>query len=88
MKYIEQNDVKNDWLTTIEQMFPDKPGMPGEPFEVSDVTQNSCCLSWEKPRDLGGDDDVTYTVEKCDSKRDKWVSVASNIKGMFYSEFL
>ena len=63
----------------------DRPGKPGEPLEVTDVTKTSCSLSWEKPRDLGGlentPDDVTYAVEKCEAKKGTWVPVASNLKG-------
>ena len=52
-------------------------------MDVRDITKTSCCLSWEKPRDLGGvePEDILYAVEKCEVKRGNWMPVASNLKG-------
>ena len=50
------------------------PTAPLGPLEVSNVTPNSCKLSWKKPADDGGSQITAYSVERKELDRDVWVS--------------
>lgn len=47
--------------------FSDKPGPPEGPLEPSDITPETCSLSWKPPRDDGGSPITNYVVEKQDA---------------------
>lgn len=48
-------------------MFPDKPMPPQGPLEVSDITPETCCLTWKAPLDDGGSPITNYVVEKLET---------------------
>lgn len=50
----------------------DKPSPPQGPLEVSDVTKQSCHLTWKVPKDDGGSPILHYVVEKMDLSRGTW----------------
>ncbi len=52
-------------------MLPDKPGPP-EDFKGTGVTENTVSLSWDIPRDNGGCDITSYTLEKRDASKRQW----------------
>ena len=54
---------------------PDKPGPP-EDFKTTEVTENSVGLSWQEPRDNGGSEVTSYTVERRDATKRQWAKVA------------
>jgi len=50
----------------ICNLIADKPTPPVGPLEVSDVTPETCSLSWKPPLDDGGSPITNYIVEKMD----------------------
>lgn len=40
---------------------------PQGPLEVSDITPETCCLSWKPPLDDGGSPVTNYVVEKLEA---------------------
>jgi len=44
----------------------DKPLPPQGPLDVSDITPETCSLSWRPPLDDGGSPVTNYVVEKLD----------------------
>jgi hypothetical protein len=44
----------------------DKPLPPQGPLDVSDITPETCSLSWKPPTDDGGSPITNYVVEKLD----------------------
>lgn len=50
----------------------DKPSRPEKPLVVSDVTKESCSLSWKVPLDDGGSPILHYVIEKMDLSRGTW----------------
>jgi len=53
-------------------LFADPPGKPGAP-KIDDVDAESVSLSWDKPKDDGGDKVKGYVVEAKVKGSDKWV---------------
>ncbi|KAI5639981.1 immunoglobulin i-set domain-containing protein [Phthorimaea operculella] len=50
----------------------DKPSRPEKPLVVSDITKESCNLSWKVPLDDGGSPILHYVIEKMDLTRGTW----------------
>jgi len=44
----------------------DKPTPPLGPLDVSDITPETCSLSWRPPNDDGGSPITNYVVERLD----------------------
>jgi hypothetical protein len=53
-------------LTELIYFFSDKPLPPQGPLDVSDITPETCSLSWRPPLDDGGSPITNYVVEKLD----------------------
>lgn len=51
------------------------PSAPKGPLVVSDITSNSCKLSWKQSESDGGKPIKHYIVERRDSKRFSWTQV-------------
>lgn len=51
------------------------PTAPKGPLTVSDLTSNSCKLSWKEPESDGGKPLKQYIIERRDSKRYSWKEV-------------
>ena len=49
----------------------DKPGSPSKP-QIDDVDEDSVTLSWDKPREDGGDKIKGYVVEVREKGSSKW----------------
>lgn len=47
-------------------LFADKPSPPQAPLDISDITPETCALSWKPPFDDGGSPVTNYIVEKFD----------------------
>ncbi|XP_015183294.1 PREDICTED: twitchin isoform X5 [Polistes dominula] len=60
---------------TVELTVLGKPSPPKGPLEVSDVTNTSAKVKWQKPEDDGGVPIKEYEIEKMDTKTGKWVRV-------------
>lgn len=57
----------------------DRPGPPEGPLAVSDVTTEKCVISWLPPLDDGGAKIDHYVVEKRETSRLAWTSVATEV---------
>lgn len=53
-------------------LFQDHPGKPEGPMKVTDVTKETCTVSWRPPLDNGGCPIEKYVVEKQDVARGGW----------------
>nr|CAD7424747.1 unnamed protein product [Timema monikensis] len=62
----------------------DKPLPPQGPLEVSDITPETCSLSWRPPLDDGGSPITNYVVEKLDPSTGLWVKVSSFVRSCHY----
>ena len=58
----------------------DRPGKPEGPMKVSDVTKETCVVSWKPPLDNGGAPIERYVVEKQDLGRGGWTP-AGDVNG-------
>ncbi|GIY64293.1 twitchin [Caerostris darwini] len=61
-----------------------KPGPPEGPLEASDITPETCSLSWKPPKDDGGSSITNYVVEKQDANSQVWVKLSSYVRGCHY----
>ncbi|KAE9421213.1 hypothetical protein Angca_004091, partial [Angiostrongylus cantonensis] len=75
-----KNEVGED-EGVFEVIVQDRPGTPEGPLEVSDVTKDSCVISWNPPADDGGSEITNYVVEKRDTKTNTWVPVSTFATG-------
>jgi hypothetical protein len=65
--------------------FPATPNAPGKP-EVDDVDEDSVTISWQKPKDDGGDKVTGYQVEMKEEGSSKWKPVNDfAIRDTFYT---
>lgn len=51
----------------FQVLVVDKPSPPVGPLDVSDITPDTCSLSWKPPLDDGGSPITNYIVEKMDN---------------------
>uniref|UniRef100_A0A6Q2Z657 Titin n=1 Tax=Esox lucius TaxID=8010 RepID=A0A6Q2Z657_ESOLU len=58
----------------------DRPGPPGGPLAVTDVTAEKCILSWLPPSHDGGAKILHYIIEKRETSRLAWTNVASELQ--------
>ncbi|XP_064634017.1 twitchin-like isoform X9 [Lineus longissimus] len=65
----------------VEVVVMSTPQAPEGPLEVSDVTKESCKLTWKKPKDDGGTDITAYCVEKMDQATGTWEKVSEYVPG-------
>lgn len=54
-------------------------GLPGQCKDItySDVTKNSCKISWEAPEDDGGTPIISYTLERREASKKTYMPVTS-----------
>ncbi|CAF1652343.1 unnamed protein product, partial [Adineta ricciae] len=58
----------------VAQLNFKPPGSPGQP-EVTDLTNNTATLVWDKPISDGGGPITGYYIEKREQNTDKWIPV-------------
>ena len=61
-------------LCILSGCVSDKPGPP-ESFKVSGVTESTINLVWDLPKDNGGSEITSYTIEKRDANKRQWSAV-------------
>lgn len=64
-------------------LIVDRPTPPQGPLDVSDITPDTCTLSWKAPLDDGGSPITNYVVEKMDAAG-TWVKVSSFVRSTHY----
>uniref|UniRef100_A0A7M4F6M8 Titin n=1 Tax=Crocodylus porosus TaxID=8502 RepID=A0A7M4F6M8_CROPO len=57
----------------------DKPGPPAA-FDISEITNESCVLTWNPPRDDGGSKITNYVLERRAADSEIWHKLSSTIK--------
>ncbi|TWW80211.1 Titin [Takifugu flavidus] len=62
----------------------DRPGPPVGPLELSNVTAETCLITWAPPTDDGGAEIQGYVIEKRESSRIVWTNVVSGLRAMQY----
>ncbi|XP_037070961.1 twitchin-like isoform X2 [Pollicipes pollicipes] len=77
------NPVGYDTATCRVQVV-DKPTAPQGPLDISDITPETCSLSWRAPLDDGGSPITNYSVEKMDINTDVWNKACSFVRGCNY----
>ncbi|KJH43663.1 fibronectin type III domain protein [Dictyocaulus viviparus] len=58
-----------------------RPAIPEGPLDVTELTKDSCMLSWNPPVDDGGSEITNYVVEKRDIRTNTWVPVSTFVPG-------
>ncbi|KRY50894.1 Twitchin [Trichinella britovi] len=81
---VVQNSLGSDSATIRVTVF-DRPSPPLGPIIHSDITPESCVLSWLSPKDDGGSPVTNYVIEKCTTDQpDNWERVSSFVRGLRY----
>lgn len=57
----------------------DKPGPPAA-LDISEITNESCLLDWNPPRDDGGSPITNYIVESRQTDKEEWVKLSATVK--------
>lgn len=57
----------------------DKPGPPAA-FDITEITNESCFLAWNPPRDDGGSPIANYIVESRQTDKEEWVKLSTTVK--------
>jgi len=55
----------------------DPPGPPSAPT-ASDVTKDSCALTWRAPESDGGTEIIGYQVERCLGQSNRWIRITKD----------
>jgi predicted phage tail protein len=76
------NNVGKD-SASCRVLVVDKPQPPQGPLDVSDITPDSCTLTWRPPLDDGGSPITNYVVERLDPIG-IWVKVSSFVRNVHY----
>ncbi|CAF4189098.1 unnamed protein product [Rotaria sp. Silwood2] len=66
-------NAKGEVKVPIDVTVIDRPGKPEGPMKVTDVTKETCVVSWKPPLDNGGCTIDRYEIEKQDVGRGGWV---------------
>ena len=61
-------------------LVADPPGPPSAPT-ASDVTKDSCTLTWAAPESDGGTEIVGYHVERCLGQSSRWIRLTKDPVG-------
>lgn len=70
------NDLGSD-SANVRVTVVDRPGPPEGPLLVTEITPDSCHLTWTSPKDDGGSPITNYIVERCNMKNPtKWEKVS------------
>jgi len=62
---------------TVVVVGTDPPGPPSAPT-ASDVTKDSCTLTWRAPESDGGTEIIGYHVERCLGQSSRWIRITKD----------
>jgi hypothetical protein len=63
----------------------DKPGPPAA-FDLSEITNESCFLAWNPPRDDGGSNVTNYIVERRQTDKEEWVKLSATVNNNYSNQ--
>ena len=64
--------------------YLDPPGPPSAP-EGSEVTKESCTLTWKEPEENGGTPVTGYFIERCTADSTRWLRITKeHVEGTTY----
>ena len=76
---ITLSNTAGETTAVIGIVVLDKPGQPGGPVKVEEVTSDSVTISWNPPEYDGGCTIKNYIVEKRDTSTTNWMVVSPNL---------
>ena len=76
---ITLSNTAGETTADISIVVLDKPGQPGGPVKVEEVTSESVTISWNPPEYNGGCTIKHYIVEKRDTSTTNWMVVSHNL---------
>ena len=77
--HVTLSNTAGETTADIRIVVLDKPGQPGGPVKVEEVTSESVTISWEPPEYNGGCTIKHYIVEKRDTSTTNWMVVSHNL---------
>ncbi|XP_010772394.1 titin-like, partial [Notothenia coriiceps] len=80
---IEATNSSGRATATVDVNILDKPGPPAA-FDISEITNETCFLAWNPPRDDGGSRVTNYIVERRNVDSEIWHRMSSTIKQTTY----
>uniref|UniRef100_A0A3B4TD64 Titin n=1 Tax=Seriola dumerili TaxID=41447 RepID=A0A3B4TD64_SERDU len=80
---IEATNSSGRATATVDVNILDKPGPPAA-FDISEITNETCFLAWNPPRDDGGSRVTNYIVERRATDSEIWHRLSSTIKHTTY----
>ncbi|PSN48991.1 hypothetical protein C0J52_03867 [Blattella germanica] len=81
---IQLANTEGSDTASCKVLVVDKPLPPQGPLDVSDITPETCSLSWRPPLDDGGSPITNYVVERVDPFTGLWVKVSSFVRSCHY----
>lgn len=76
--WLKLTEIETCFLTVVLSS-PDKPGPPAA-FDISEVTNESCAMAWNPPRDDGGSPITNYIIESRQMDKEEWVKLSATVK--------
>lgn len=81
---IQLTNIAGSDTGTCKVLVVDKPSPPLGPLDVSDITPETCSISWRPPLDDGGSPITNYVVEKMDPFSGVYIKVSSFVRSCHY----
>lgn len=78
--YLVLDNAAGTKTFTVNVIVTGRPTPPTGPLEITEITSESCTLTWAEPADDGGSDISNYIVEKRESGNTSWQVVNSSCK--------
>ena len=66
--------------------FLDTPSAPTPPFEISNVTESSATLRWNRPESDGGSPITGYIIERKEANKKAWQKIAQTEASVYECE--
>lgn len=82
-RHSTRSEIKHAIIFIRVFFHTDKPGPPAA-FDISEITNDSCFLAWNPPRDDGGSRVTNYIVERRAADSEIWHRLSSTVKQTTY----